>query len=892
MYKKLIFSIFFLLISILIAQTSRFEKTFRTSSGTLLTGATIYIVNQSTGDSLKLTESSTYDGVYYRDNVPYGHYKVYVNGVLRRQNYFFAAVRERNFIETLDPDADNLIDGAYIEAATITSSKLANNAVLTPTITDSNVSLPKFSTAAINYIGSGGSITNNPDDESIINVGPTSLGVNPVWYDTTFDKNIDSLIGWINIQDYGAVGDGTTNDSAAFAQAYAAAVAAGKPLYMPKNYKLSHRITIDDPITIYGENSVLSSIIGTTGGVIPGSYGSETTEGIWIRNKDITIRDLKLEGTPIILDSTISDIQLRNLHFTDIQMLAGEQAAVYCEASADPGTINLTNIFIENCDFTKLNNTGAVSLSADSAQNVTVTECRIDSVYDINKTIYILAVYGDHTNSGVYLTDNEISDISSTTGRVWPLYGSGTPLNISRNQVYNITTAGDYGPACIRGGSYSYIIDGNIFYNIDHTASATDQSALISMKSPGSSPDYAVGIISNNLARECNVNSTVTALGRTIISNNHFSGEFERPGPSLTSAQFDTSWISNNSFTSQKTTTSTGIGMVADVGIFRFSNNEWHVRGGRFINPSHDTTATLYFINDIFTLDSCVFFEDVGSDTGDLVLDGCEINFKNYTAGTDYFFESQGVTNGKFIVKNSKIIIHDGVTVYSVMYLGDSSYVRNTEFDIDGSINSVFRVRSGVSKVWVEDNTIFDLSDDDATSDIFRYLASGGNLYLDNIRTFPKAKVSTLVNMASGAAADTLALVKLLNSSIECSRLFDIDDSDDTLRTLDLYNNYLDYTYVNGGSGAIETFNHKRNSAPNAGNGEKLYNSGLASFSGASSAAVNHYLFETPDSTKIMVIPHGSLGPSSYWVDEVGATTFKIKTDSTLTVKFIWSIDE
>lgn len=44
-------------------------------------------------------------------------------------------------------------------------------------IDDSVVGLSNLSTAAYNYIGSGGSITNNPDDISIQNIGPTNLGV-------------------------------------------------------------------------------------------------------------------------------------------------------------------------------------------------------------------------------------------------------------------------------------------------------------------------------------------------------------------------------------------------------------------------------------------------------------------------------------------------------------------------------------------------------------------------------------------------------------------------------------------------------------------------------------------------------------------------------------------
>lgn len=150
-----------LLVNLIFAQTSRFEKTFRTSADVLLTGATIYIVNQTTSDSLQLTEHATRDGVYYRDNVAYGHYKIYVNGTLLIQNYYFAAVREKNIIEQIDPDANNQIDTQGLEDSLVTKAKL--------------------STAVHQWVetAGGGTIYNNPDDITIIANPDSTLSVKP-----------------------------------------------------------------------------------------------------------------------------------------------------------------------------------------------------------------------------------------------------------------------------------------------------------------------------------------------------------------------------------------------------------------------------------------------------------------------------------------------------------------------------------------------------------------------------------------------------------------------------------------------------------------------------------------------------------------------------------------
>jgi len=184
--KKRISVLFFLLLIFagLLAQTSRFEKTFRKSDGTLLTGATIYIVNQATSDSLLLTEHPTRTGTYYRDNVPYGHYKVYVNGALITKDYYFAAIRERDFIEAVDPDANNQIDTQGIEDGAVTTAK----------VQDSTLLKRDLSQTLIDYINAsgGGTITNYPDGVTIKqNVG------NELYADTTLlakKSDIDKMM--------------------------------------------------------------------------------------------------------------------------------------------------------------------------------------------------------------------------------------------------------------------------------------------------------------------------------------------------------------------------------------------------------------------------------------------------------------------------------------------------------------------------------------------------------------------------------------------------------------------------------------------------------------------------------------------------------------------------
>lgn len=144
---------FFILIIFLIFNTflfaqnrDRFEITPRQGADReLVKGATVYIVHVDTGDSLQLTEySGTRAGTYYRDNVPYGLYKIYVNGTLVRNNYPFGVDRTRTFIEAVDSDGDNKIETAGIEDGAVTANKLATNAVTKTKIANGNINWEKL----------------------------------------------------------------------------------------------------------------------------------------------------------------------------------------------------------------------------------------------------------------------------------------------------------------------------------------------------------------------------------------------------------------------------------------------------------------------------------------------------------------------------------------------------------------------------------------------------------------------------------------------------------------------------------------------------------------------------------------------------------------------------
>lgn len=179
---------FFLLPFSLFSQDSRFEVFLRKSDNSPQTGATVYVQNLASSTQYTLSEVVGSPGLYRRDNVPLGVYAIYVNGALKTTNRFHGTNRIYLTFSQIDPDANYQIDTQGLEDQSISTAKLA----------DSSVTTAKVSTALLNLIGSGGSITNNPDDVTLENKGGSTIGIKDLYNvaaDTTALKSYNALAG-------------------------------------------------------------------------------------------------------------------------------------------------------------------------------------------------------------------------------------------------------------------------------------------------------------------------------------------------------------------------------------------------------------------------------------------------------------------------------------------------------------------------------------------------------------------------------------------------------------------------------------------------------------------------------------------------------------------------
>jgi hypothetical protein len=225
-YLFLVF-IVFSFSQLLFAQTedSRFEIFIRDPNNLTsgLAGATVKIEHLPTSVQYTLTAVSGKTGYYRYDGAPFGTYKVIVNGAEQTTKIPFITNRVYDIIVKIDPDNNLQIDtqgiensavttdkiansaittvklndlnvtAAKLSSASVTNTKLANNSVQTTNIVDSTIVQADLSQALIDFVGSGGSVTNNADGTSIV-VGGSNLSVNQAWLDTSrYEPDTTSL---------------------------------------------------------------------------------------------------------------------------------------------------------------------------------------------------------------------------------------------------------------------------------------------------------------------------------------------------------------------------------------------------------------------------------------------------------------------------------------------------------------------------------------------------------------------------------------------------------------------------------------------------------------------------------------------------------------------------
>lgn len=151
----------------------------------------------------------------------------------------------------------------------------------------------------------------------------------------------------VSVRRFGAVGDGTTNDTAAIQDAVDYAQESGKPLFFPSGTYCVDSVTIGSNLYVFGENPITTIIKqrSLAGAAIFANYTSTEKSNIHIEGIGFDV-DLKDSGINI---RNVVGLTIRNCRFNDVpywSILVGIDSARATET-----TRTSRQIIIENCQF-------------------------------------------------------------------------------------------------------------------------------------------------------------------------------------------------------------------------------------------------------------------------------------------------------------------------------------------------------------------------------------------------------------------------------------------------------------------------------------------------------------------------------------------------------------
>ena len=230
----------------------------------------------------------------------------------------------------------------------------------------------------------------------------------------TLRKFQDKLDEYVSIRDFGAIGDGTTDDTVAIQRAidqvYPATefstIATRRILHVPAGeYIIASNVTLPSYAHLKGDGPK-SSILKQTGGSNPlvqfkdenGLVGNAITG---TNPFQISIEDIGLETTEdnhlIVIDSA-SDIRLERMSFTGEVTFGGpgtEKAGIRIQDSVS----NTEHVAIEHCDFA---NVSYGIYGTGDIRSVTIDHSKFDHVYH--------GVVADQNSSNVAPTSMTVSN--------------------------------------------------------------------------------------------------------------------------------------------------------------------------------------------------------------------------------------------------------------------------------------------------------------------------------------------------------------------------------------------------------------------------------------------------------------------------------------------------
>lgn len=228
----------------------------------------------------------------------------------------------------------------------------------------------------------------------------------------------DKMRELFSVKDFGAVGDGVTNDTSAFTTAVAAALAAGKGLFVPAGTYLATVSIRGNNFSLIGEGSGVTTIkhpVTTLANVV--ELGDTASGNSATAYSKITVRGITIDGNRSALTAPTSDLvghglpltNVSNFHISDVRAINCYNAGFGVFITSNYG---YAEVYVENCGNATYTGPGFdINSSSRGVYNIVSKSCYIGGrVLDNSFGNNIRIVSYGATSHGFVLNNQSVNE--------------------------------------------------------------------------------------------------------------------------------------------------------------------------------------------------------------------------------------------------------------------------------------------------------------------------------------------------------------------------------------------------------------------------------------------------------------------------------------------------
>jgi hypothetical protein len=316
----------------------------------------------------------------------------------------------------------------------------------------------------------------------------------------------------VSVTDFGAVGNGTSDDTTAIQTAITQAAAAGKSLFFPNGTYLISSLTVPANSYLYGESQegVILRKTGTTDvNLITCSGGNQVIRQMTLDNMSVTRQQILSLGNG-------SDILVSRVTFLNASL---QRWTVRGDWNIPVSNIEVSDCYFENCLY------GCILFLATVEGHKNITMSR-----------------NTFTNCG-----STIIGLHSQTTKIW---AATSNVDVSYNKMINLANTGAYGPLPIEiWGVYGFTCIGNYVDSGTRglTGGGWNINGVLSNNTVMNQTLYGVEAgpsinmeVSNNTFLNCRTAISFTdSVNQNYVENYRFVNNVIMGGPSTYTVGFD-----------------------------------------------------------------------------------------------------------------------------------------------------------------------------------------------------------------------------------------------------------------------------------------------------------------------------------------------------------------